>query len=73
MVKHPKRPRDPAQLAKLIVDIASGQVEEKAETGFTKRARAGGRKGGQARASSLTPDQRSDIARAAAEARWKKS
>jgi hypothetical protein len=26
--KSPKRPRDPAQLAKLIVDIATGEVEE---------------------------------------------
>jgi hypothetical protein len=29
MAKHPKRPRDPAQLAKLIVDIATGQVEDR--------------------------------------------
>jgi hypothetical protein len=28
MAKHPKRPRDPAQLAKLIVDIATGEVED---------------------------------------------
>ena len=28
MSKPPKRPRDPAQLAKLIVDIATGQVAE---------------------------------------------
>lgn len=27
-MKTPKRPRDPAQLAKLIVDIATGEVEE---------------------------------------------
>lgn len=27
--KHPKRPRDPAQLAKLIVDIATGEVEDR--------------------------------------------
>jgi hypothetical protein len=26
--KHPKRPRDPAQLAKLMVDIATGEVED---------------------------------------------
>lgn len=35
--------------------------------------RKGGKKGGKARAKSLTPEQRSDIARAAALARWKKS
>ena len=28
MAKHPKRPRDPNQLAKLIVGIASGEVRE---------------------------------------------
>jgi len=71
--KHPKRPRDMNQWAKRMVEIATGQVEELPETGLTKRARAGGRKGGPARAASLTREQRSEIARAAAEARWKKS
>ncbi len=32
----------------------------------------GGKKGGKARAKSLTPEQRSAIAKTAAEARWKK-
>lgn len=27
-----KRPRDPSQLAKLIVDIAAGEVEDQTET-----------------------------------------
>lgn len=70
---HPKRPRDPNQLAKRIIDIATGQAPDSEETGLTKRARAGGVKGGVARAKQLTPEQRSEIARAAAEARWKKS
>jgi len=69
----PKRPRDPNQLAKSIIDIATGNVEAAPETGLTKRARAGGNKGGPARSAALTPEQRSEIARAAAEARWKKS
>jgi hypothetical protein len=69
----PKRPRDPNQLAKSVIDIATGQTAEPAETGLTKRARAGWSKGGPARAKALTPEQRSEIARAAAEARWKKS
>ena len=69
----PKRPRDPNQLAKSIIDIATGQVPEPPESGFTKRAKAGGAKGGPARAAILTPEQRSEIARAAATARWKKS
>jgi hypothetical protein len=73
MAKTPKRPRDPNQLAKMVVDIAAGETEDIMETPLTKRARAGGAKGGPARAASLTPQQRSEIAREAASARWKKS
>jgi hypothetical protein len=69
----PKRPRDPNQLAKSIIDIATGEAPEPSKAGFTKRAKAGGAKGGPARARVLTPEQRSEIARAAAAARWKKS
>jgi hypothetical protein len=67
-----KRPRDPFQLAKLIGDISTGQVVEVPETKKTKATRASGAKGGASRAKSLTPEQRSDIARIAAQARWKK-
>lgn len=70
-----KRPRDLNQLAKLIVDIATG--ESKDELSPKKRAasvkgRSGGLKGGKSRADALTPEQRQDIARLAAQARWKK-
>ncbi len=68
----PKRPRDPNQLGKAIIDIATGNVETAPESGLQRRAKAGGRKGGPARSAALTPEQRSEIARAAAEARWKK-
>lgn len=64
--KHPKRPRDPNQLAKSIVALATGEAEE-------KKPLASAVKGGTARAKSLTPQQRAEIARVAAEARWKKS
>jgi hypothetical protein len=37
MAKHPKRPRDPNQLAKLIVDIATGQVEDREPTPEVRR------------------------------------
>jgi hypothetical protein len=70
--KRLKRPRDPIQLGKLIVDIATGQVEEPEEAPPVKRARTAGRKGGPARSAALTPEQRSEIARVAAAARWKK-
>lgn len=79
--KPPKRPRDPAQLAKLMIDIASGEVQDceptAAERGKSAsriaRGKVGGPKGGRARALKLTPEQRADIARLAAQTRWKKS
>jgi hypothetical protein len=75
--KHPKRPRDPAQLAKLIVDIATGEVEDRdptpEERAVDPGASAMGRKGGPARAASMSPERRSEIAKAAAAKRWKKS
>jgi hypothetical protein len=70
---NPKRPRDPNQLAKLMIDIASGGVEQAEKTVTEKRAATAGRKGGPARAAVLTPEQRSEIASLAAQARWKKS
>lgn len=73
----PKRPRDPNQLAKLIVDIATGEVEDTVSESKRHpdriRGRAGGLKGGTARAKRLKSEDRSDIARVAAEARWKKT
>jgi hypothetical protein len=78
MPKPRKRPRDPLQLAKLIGDIATGQVaEDRRLSGdddtVNKLARRGGLKGGKARADKLSADRRSKIARLAASARWKKS
>lgn len=72
MPKHPKRPRDPNQLAKLIVDIAAGDVVEAAPiaTPAQEFARSGGLKGGKARAEALTTERRQEIARKAASARW---
>lgn len=66
------RPRDPNQLAKLIGDIATGQVVDAVDDGKDETAAAMGRKGGPARARSLTPEQRSEIARKAAVTRWGK-
>jgi hypothetical protein len=71
----PKRPRDPNQLAKQIVDIVTGEVEDTvSDTKKTakRKGRSGGLKGGKARAQNLTPEQRQDIAKLAARARWKK-
>ena len=74
-----KRPRDANQLAKRIVDIATGEVETEVDADAGKNpaavalGRLGGLKGGKSRASKLSADERSRIARAAASARWKKS
>lgn len=70
--KKPKRPRDPNQLAKLMVDIATGEECDEEMTAAQKKAAKGGKKGGKARAAALTPAQRSEIASIAAQARWKK-
>ncbi|MBF0372027.1 MAG: histone H1 [Alphaproteobacteria bacterium] len=70
--KRPKRPRDQNQLAKLIVDIATGELADPLEKPTVKRAQKAGKRGGAARADVLTPEERSKIARIAAEARWKK-
>lgn len=72
MVKHPKRPRDPNQLAKFIIDAATGEASAKVDTPKVARAKNAGTAGGPARANALTPKQRSEIASAAAQARWKK-
>jgi hypothetical protein len=74
MAKNPKRPRDPNQLAKMIVDLATGAVSEDKPVPLTPAqefARSGGLKGGKARADSMTPERRSEIARKAAAKRWK--
>lgn len=72
-----KRPRDPNQLAKLIVDIATGEEDDaisQLKRGKTVvKGRAGGLAGGVARASKLSAKKRSSIAKKAAEARWKKN
>jgi len=73
---HPKRPRDPNQLAKSIVDIATGQKLDRdltpEEQGKDPAADAMGKKGGKARAESMTAEKRSEIAQRAAAERWKK-
>lgn len=69
-----RRPRDRNQLAKLVVDIATGEVEDKAtgekDASLAARGRKGGKIGGAARAARMTPEDRSQAARAAAQARW---
>jgi len=69
--KLPKRPRDPNQRAKLIVDIVTGESDEaKAPTEKDPAAVALGRRGGKARSEKLSAEQRSEIARKGANSRW---
>lgn len=68
-----KRPRDPAQLAKLIVDIATGEAQDRddphpVKVPLTKKQAA--ELGGKKRAVSLTKRRRKEIAKKAARQRW---
>jgi len=73
-----KRPTDVNQRAVLIAKIATGEIEDPIKEKDPVKAaasmlgRLGGLKGGKARAKSLTAKKRSDIAKKAAAARWKK-
>ena len=71
MAKRTKMPTDVNQRGKAIVDIASGLLGESAEEAkVPEKGRAGGLKGGKARAEKLTPEERSEVARKAARASW---
>jgi hypothetical protein len=59
--KHPKRPRDVNQFAKFMVDLATGSADEPDPNAGKDPA-----------AVRMTPEQRADIARKAAKARWTK-
>lgn len=67
-------PRDMAQLAKMVVDMATGDAPS--EPISTKNPAAvalgklGGAKGGKARAANMTKKQRTEAAKKAARARW---
>ena len=69
-----KRPADAVGLAVLVGRIATGEAEDiKATAAKPARQSQSSKKGGAARSAKLTPEQRSEIARVAADARWKKS
>lgn len=68
-----KRPRDPNQLAKFIVDIATGEAVDLVTPGKVPGRAIGGRAGGKARADKLSPEQRREIAKKAADKRWSKT
>lgn len=69
-----KRPRDVNELARQLVDEATGEQAKYAPSEgkdpADSRGRSGGLRGGRARAEKLTPEQRKAIATKAAAARW---
>lgn len=73
-----KRPADVNQLAASIVGEATGQApavdpDEGKDPAAVALGRKGGLKGGKARAEKMTPEQRAEAARKAAQARWRKA
>jgi hypothetical protein len=68
--------RDLNQVAKNVVDIATGEIPKEDLKGKNPAAvelgRLGGLKGGKARAEKLTPERRKEIASNAAKKRWGK-
>ncbi len=73
-----KRPADPNIKAKIIVDIATGEIPDPISYPVGKNpyavalGRLGGLKGGKARAEKLSSDERRRIAMQAAKVRWSK-
>lgn len=71
--KGEKRPADAVGLAVMVGKIATGEIEDEVgDDGKDKAAQALGKKGGAARAASMTPERRAEIARKAAAKRWSK-
>jgi hypothetical protein len=75
MARKKKRDHDFSVNAFRIVQEATGQVKHKAKKprnqyDYKALGHAGGLKGGKARAEKLTPKERSEIAKKAAQTRW---
>jgi hypothetical protein len=70
--KGEKRPAEVIGNAVKVMRIATGEVEEGApvDDGKDPNAKALGKKGGAARAKSLTPERKAEIAKKAAAKRW---
>jgi hypothetical protein len=71
--KGEKRPADVIGNAVHVMRVATGEVEDSARDPGKDYARKGGLKGGKARAKSLSPERRSEIAKKAAQRRWRSS
>ena len=72
--KGQKRPADVIGNAVRVMRIATGEEEDTIiDDGKDPNAKALGAKGGRKRAENMTPERRAEIARKAAESRWKRS
>ena len=71
--KGQKRPADVVSNAVHVMKVLTGEADDTgpADDGKDKAAQEMGRKGGAARAKAMTAEQRSEIAKKAARARWK--
>jgi hypothetical protein len=75
MRKRPSKREDAIQAARRVVDIATDEqpnVDPKVSKAAAALGRLGGLRGGKARAESLSPERRAEIAREAAKKRWSK-
>ncbi len=72
--KGEKRPADVVSNAVRVMRIPTGEAKEDfgPDDGKDPNAKAPGKKGGAARAKSLTPERKAEIAKKAAAKRWKK-
>ena len=69
--KGQKRPADVIGNAVHVMKVLTGEADDGApETGKDPAAQSMGRKGGAARAASMTPERRAEIAKKAAAKRW---
>lgn len=70
MTTRTNKRKDFNEIAFAVGQIATGDVKLEPESDAVKSGREGGLKGGDARATSLTSEQRKTIAKKAASARW---
>jgi hypothetical protein len=71
--KGERRPADVIGNAVHVMRVLTGEIEDTIpDDGKDQAAKALGKKGGAARAKSMTPERRTEIAKMAAEKRWRK-
>jgi hypothetical protein len=78
MAKQSKKPADLNRLAGAIVgdatdDADAAMHQSEKDPAAVELGRRGGERGGKARAEKMTPEERSEAARQAAQARWRKA